>query len=80
MYAGRIKHNCSGLIVRQNTIPTYLFLWDAPVMDGRRIPTRFEIIPLDEENRKTIMLINSIRFNQKMKKSFFSQQNMKRIR
>lgn len=49
-------------------------------MHDRKIPTRMEIIPLDEENKKTILLINSIKFNTKIPKRFFSQQSMKRVR
>ncbi len=53
---------------------------DIKFMHDRKIPTRMEIIPLDEDNRKTILIINSIKFNTKIKRNFFSQQNMKRIR
>jgi len=49
-------------------------------MDGRLIPTMIELIPAEEENQKTIIEIKEIRFNQEIKDSFFSQQNMKRIR
>lgn len=49
-------------------------------MDGRLIPTRIELIPSEEENQKTIIEIRDIQFNEPIKDSFFSQQNMKRIR
>jgi outer membrane lipoprotein-sorting protein len=49
-------------------------------MDGRLIPTRIELIPAEEEDQKTIIEIKDIKFNQDIKDSFFSQQNMKRIR
>jgi len=49
-------------------------------MDGRLIPTRIELIPAEEEDQKTIIEIKDIKFNQHIKDSFFSQQNMKRIR
>ena len=49
-------------------------------MDGRLIPTRIELIPAEEEDQKTIIEIKEIQFNKEIKDSFFSQQNMKRIR
>lgn len=49
-------------------------------MDGRLIPTRIELIPAEEEDQMTIIEIREILFNAPIKDSFFSQQNMKRIR
>ena len=53
---------------------------DIKEMGGREIPTRMEMIPVEKEGNKTIMIYNNISFNQKIEESFFSQQNMKRIR
>lgn len=50
------------------------------VMDGREIPTYVEIIPVDKPGNKTIVEINSLKFNLDIKEDFFSQQNMKRVR
>jgi outer membrane lipoprotein-sorting protein len=49
-------------------------------MDGRLIPTRIELIPAEEEDQMTIIEIREIEFNREIKDSFFSQQNMKRVR
>jgi outer membrane lipoprotein-sorting protein len=49
-------------------------------MDGRMIPTRIELVPADEEGQMTIIEIKEIEFNKPIDDSFFSQQNMKRIR
>jgi len=49
-------------------------------MDGRLIPTRIELIPAEEEQQMTIIEVREIEFNREIKDSFFSQQNMKRIR
>lgn len=49
-------------------------------MDGRLIPTRIEIIPADKPNQKTVVVMNSITFNKPIDDSFFSQQNMRRLR
>ncbi len=49
-------------------------------MDDRIMPTRLEMIPVEEEGHKTIMIFENIKFDTKLKESFFSQQNMKRVR
>ncbi|MEJ2545962.1 MAG: outer membrane lipoprotein-sorting protein [Calditrichaceae bacterium] len=49
-------------------------------MDGRTIPTHWEMIPEDKPGQKTVMDYLSIEFNAKIKESFFSKQNMKRVR
>ena len=53
---------------------------DVKTMDGRKIMSRIEIIPADKDNQKTIVVIDDIKFNLPLKDSFFSQQNMKRLR
>ena len=63
----------------ENLVNTEI-LSDVKKMDDRVMPTRLEMIPADEEGNKTIMIFNKIVFNVKIDESFFSQQNMKRIR
>jgi outer membrane lipoprotein-sorting protein len=53
---------------------------DIKNMDGRKIPTRLEIIPADEPKNRTILLIQSMDFDVKIEDGFFSQQNMKTIK
>ncbi len=53
---------------------------DVKIMGGRLLPTTIEILPEDEPGHKTLVIINSIQFDIPMKESFFSQQNMKRVR
>ena len=55
-------------------------LTDVKKMDDRVMPTRLEMIPADDEGHKTIMIFKDMKFNVNLKESFFSQQNMKRIR
>ncbi|MEN8116145.1 MAG: outer membrane lipoprotein-sorting protein [Bacteroidota bacterium] len=55
-------------------------LSDIKKMDDRVMPTRMEMIPADEVGHKTILIFDDIKFNVKISESFFSQQNMKRIR
>lgn len=54
--------------------------YDIKTMDGRVIPSRFELIPEEEEGQKTVVVMNDIQFNKPIPDSFFSQQNMKRVR
>ena len=49
-------------------------------MGERSIPTRMEIEPADKKGQKTILEINRMVFNQPIQDSFFSQQNMKKVR
>lgn len=50
------------------------------VMDGRKIFTHWEMIPLDKQGNKTVMEYTKIQFNIKIDESFFSEQNMKKVR
>jgi outer membrane lipoprotein-sorting protein len=49
-------------------------------MGGRVLPTRWEMIPHEKEGQKTVLQYHKMTFNPKLKTSFFSQQNMKRVR
>jgi len=49
-------------------------------MDDRMMPTHLEMIPEDKPGQKTIMVFEQIKFNVDLKESFFSIQNMKRIK
>ena len=49
-------------------------------LGGKLLPSLMEIIPADEEGHKTTLEYTSMKFNVKLKDSFFSVQNMKRLR
>ena len=49
-------------------------------MDDREMPTRMEMIPADKEGHKTVMIFDELEFDVDLDESFFSQQNMRRIR
>ncbi|MEM8900203.1 MAG: outer membrane lipoprotein-sorting protein [Bacteroidota bacterium] len=49
-------------------------------MGGRTFATKLEMIPVEEEGQKTVMVYENIIFDKKLPDSFFSQQNMKRVR
>lgn len=52
---------------------------DIKELGGRTIPARMEMIPLDEEGHKTVVIYEGIEFNIGMDTRFFSIQNMKRV-
>jgi outer membrane lipoprotein-sorting protein len=56
------------------------FASDVKIMDGRKIPGKIEIVPADKKNQKTVVIINTMKFNIPIDDSFFSQQNMKKVR
>jgi len=53
---------------------------DLKKMDGRNIFTHWEMIPEDKPGNKTVMDYYKIQFNIKTEESFYSEQNMKRVR
>jgi outer membrane lipoprotein-sorting protein len=49
-------------------------------MDNRIIPTRYELVPADKKGNVTIVTLNTIKFNVPLAESFFSQQNLQKVR
>ncbi|MCX6246719.1 MAG: outer membrane lipoprotein-sorting protein [Bacteroidetes bacterium] len=54
--------------------------YDIRQMGDREIPTRLEMIPQNKKGQKTVMHIDEMKFNTGVDESFFSQQNMKKIK
>jgi len=55
-------------------------LSDIQEMGGRVIPTRLEMVPADEPDHKTIIKYHQMKFDIPINDSFFSLQNMKRVK
>jgi len=53
---------------------------DIKELGGRIIPAHWEMIPVDRPGEKTIFDYHGIEFNYNVNESFFSEQNMKRVR
>jgi outer membrane lipoprotein-sorting protein len=53
--------------------------YDIKLMDGRLIPTKFEMIPMDKASHKTIMTYRSIEYNKPLEDRFFTTEKMKII-
>lgn len=49
-------------------------------MNDREIPTRMEMIPVDEKNRKTVVEVLNAIYNKPIPDSYFSLQNIKVVR
>lgn len=52
---------------------------DVKEINGRLIPARMEMTPLEEEGNKTVIIYKDIAFNIDISDRFFSIQNMKRL-
>jgi outer membrane lipoprotein-sorting protein len=52
---------------------------DVKEFDGRRIPSRMEMIPMDKEGHMTVLEYRSMKFNKSIPESYFSVQNMRRV-
>ena len=53
---------------------------DIKEIGGRILTSKMEVIPADKPGNKTIMQYNNIEFDIDIEESFFSTQNMKKIR
>ncbi|HEU4608444.1 MAG TPA: outer membrane lipoprotein-sorting protein [Chitinophagaceae bacterium] len=56
-----------------NTMNAY----DIKTMDGRLIPTHFEMMPADKKNHKTEMIYKSVQYDRPLSDDFFSIERMK---
>lgn len=57
-----------------------MLLSDLKEMGGRVVPSRMEMIPAEKEGHKTVLIYEKLDFSVNLKDSFFSLQNMKRVR
>lgn len=53
---------------------------DVKEVQGRKMPTRLEVVPADKPNHKTVLTVHKNEFDKPMSDAFFSQQNMKKLR
>ncbi len=53
---------------------------DIKTFDGRTIASHWEMVPVNEPGKKTVLDYTKIRFDVRLDQSFFSEQNMKRVR
>lgn len=53
--------------------------FDVKLMDGRIIPTRFEMIPAGKPNQKTVLIYKSVLYNRPISDGFFTTEKMKTL-
>lgn len=53
---------------------------DIKEMDGRIIPTRFEMIPIDKKNQRTQIIYKKIVFNRPIDDAFFTIESMRNLK
>jgi len=54
--------------------------FDIKNFGDRDIPSRMEIVPADKEGEKTVLIFSNAIFNKPIDDSFFSKQNMKKVK
>lgn len=64
----------------ENTLINTMQSSDVKILGGRLIPTKLEMIPADKIGQKTVMIYNSITFDQPIDQSFFTTQSMKKVK
>jgi len=53
---------------------------DIKNLGGRMIPARFELVPAERKGNITVVTVDAVKFNVPITESYFSQQNMQKIR
>jgi len=53
---------------------------DVKKLGGKWLPTKMEMVPEEEEGKKTVMRYISMEFDKPIEDSFFTTQNMKRVK
>jgi outer membrane lipoprotein-sorting protein len=62
-----------------NTLVREMIGSEVKGLGGRLLPTKMEMIPVEEEGNKTVITYQDIEFNIDISEDFFSIQNMKRV-
>lgn len=63
----------------EGTLVNTMNAYDIKTMDGRLIPTRFEMIPAEKPNQKTVMIYKSVQYNKPIDDNFFTTEKMKTL-
>ncbi len=53
---------------------------DVKELGGRRLPTRLEMTPQEKNGQKTVLQYHAMKFDETLDDSFFSEQNLKKVR
>lgn len=64
----------------ENVLINTMIASDVKMLGGRLLPARMEMIPEDKKGNKTVLIYQSLVFDQPIDESFFSTQNMQRLK
>lgn len=53
---------------------------DVKMLGGRLLPAKLEMIPANKRNNKTVLIYNSLQFDNPIEDNFFATQNMPRVK
>jgi hypothetical protein len=53
---------------------------DIREFDGRSIPAHWEMVPVNDPGKKTVLEYHALKFHVQLDQNFFSEQNMKKVR
>lgn len=65
---------------QRNELTNTIEFSDIKQLGGREIPTKMVLTPADKPDQRTILQYQQLEFNIDIGKSFFTQQNMRRVR
>ncbi len=65
---------------QKNELANTIEFTDIGEMGGRVFPARMTLVPADKPDHKTVMEYKTLEFNIDIDESFFTQQNMRRVR
>lgn len=65
---------------QRDELASTIVLDEVRQMGGRTLPTRFTLTPADRPNQRTILSYADVEFDIEISESFFTQQNMRRVR
>lgn len=65
---------------QRNELANTMRFEDIQELNGRQIPTRMELTPADQPDQRTILTYQEMEFDIDIDESFFTRQNMRRIR
>ncbi len=64
----------------ENELINTMIAGDIKVLGGRLLPSYMEMVPADKKGNKTILIYHTLQFDNPIDDSFFSSQNMQRIK
>jgi outer membrane lipoprotein-sorting protein len=64
----------------ENILINTMIAGDAKMLGGKLLPSRMEMIPAEKKGNKTVLIYNSLLFDKPIDESFFSSQNMQKVK